>query len=466
MGHSGRLGAVEDAALGTLAEDTLDYDEDAGVLALDGSLLSETVGFLVAGVGGVVLMLAGTALTFAGADGWARWTLGAGAALVLLVLAMLLVLRYAPDRPAVEFRLAEGVAAYRGATVPLAELEPAHLAWRGGRVFKRLHLRHPLIRRRIAAFFAGEADAAEEFRERLWELLSEPHLPGPATPVQRWILGAGALYGAINGFRLDRLGGDPSPEGALADGRAALELLQEPWNVYDLDQLLAAVTWLVQDGHRADFAQDADLAARPAAEQDEYARLLREVDGLIAEDRMEPPFVERLIELVRVRYGTEGEVYAKLVPSLLRDEPGADASEEGAALAQFLGQLFNDRDHAAEELHRLDVLADPGLRANTGRFLIWDYSRALMLYRWGHMAGWLTERYCWDRMLPLARDIQRGYGSWQDMATCYLQGRRLWSGADEEARAEYDRLMEELTGDSLSPWNLVPWDLDLRDDWS
>ncbi|GAA4234924.1 hypothetical protein GCM10022254_40970 [Actinomadura meridiana] len=191
----------------------------------------------------------------------------------------------------------------------------------------------------------------------------------------------------------------------------------------------------------------------------------RPADGLIARDELEPPFVERLIELVRVRYDDEGGSYTRLVPPLLRDEPGADASEEGAELALFLHQLFNDRNHAVEELHRLKALADPALRANVGRFLIWDYARAPMLYRWGHMVGWLTEEYCWERMLPLALDIQRRYSSWRDMATCYLQGRLLWSGGAGKAQDEYERLIDDLVTNPRSPWNLVPFDLDLTRDW-
>lgn len=119
---------------------------------------------------------------------------------------------------------------------------------------------------------------------------------------------------------MDRLGTAPGAA-AAADRRAAHELLQQPWGAYDLEQLLGAVNWLVQDGHRADFTQDARLAARSPAAQEEYGTLLREVDGLIARDRLEPPFVERLIELVRVRYGDEGGAYARLVPPLLRTSP-------------------------------------------------------------------------------------------------------------------------------------------------
>jgi Protein of unknown function (DUF1266) len=475
MEPDGQLGALERAVEGTLAEGALEFDDDEAVLRIEGSLVLTTGWFLSCAAAGVVLLLFGAVLSLTGLRDAATWALAPGAVMVALVLAFLLALRFTPLPalwPELELRFTEQAMVHRRTRVPFGDLRPEHLVWKNGRFFRRLYVRHPSLRKQLAGFFESEERQAEEFQRRLWELISAPDLPGvlthgsDLTPVQRWIIGAGAPYGAINGFRLDRLGTAPGESAAAADRRTAQELLREPWGAYDLEQLLAAVNWLVQEGHRADFTMDAELAARPAEPRDQYAALLREVDGLIAADRLEPPFVERLIELVRVRYGDEGAVYAKLVPPLLRDEPGADASEEGAELAQFLHRLFNDRGHAAEELHRLEVLADPDLRANVGRFLIWDYARALMLYRWGHMVGWLTEEYCWERMLPLALDIQRRYASWHDMATCYLQGRLLWSGGGGRAQVEYDRLVEHLAAERRSPWNLVPWDLDLTRDWS
>lgn len=479
MGQAGQLGALERAVEGTLAEGSLEFDGDEAVLRIEGSPVLTTTWVLSLGAVGVALLFAGAVMSLAGLPDEARWALAPGTGLVGGAVGIALLLHFTPlldpwsicSPQALELRFAERAMVHRRKRVPFGELRPEHLVWKNGRFFRRLYVRHPSLRKQLAGFFDSEEKQAEEFQRRLWELICAPDLAGvlgggDLTPVQRWIIAAGAPYGAINGFPLDRLGTAPGDCAAAADRRTAHELLQDPWGAYDLDQLLGAVNWLVQDGHRADFTQDAHLAARSPAVQEEYGALLREVDDLIARDMLEPPFVERLIELVRVRYGDEGGSYARLVPRLLRDEPGADVSEEGAELAQFLHQLFNDRNHASEELHRLKALADPALRANAGRFLIWDYGRALMLYRWGHMVGWLTEEYCWERMLPLAIDIQRRYSSWRDMATCYLQGRLLWSGGGGDAQAEYERLIEDLATGPRSPWNLIPWDLDLTRDWA
>ena len=469
MGPAEQLDALERSVEGTLAQESLEFDGDDQVLRINGSLVSAAAAFLFLLVVAVALLFTGAILSFTGPQATAQWTLASGAALFVGLLAFHLLMRYVPVpflRRDLEVRLAERALVHRRSRVPFGDLRPEHLVWRKGPVFRRLYVRHPSLRTQITRFFGSEASQAEEFERRLWALIHpSAHDDGGLTPVQRWIIGAGAPYGAINGFQVDRLGPAPGADATAADRRTAQELLHDPWNAYDLEHLLGALNWLVQDGHRADFTQDADRATRSPAAQDEYETLLREVDELIARDRLESPFVERLIELVRVRYGAEGEEYARLVPPLLRDDPGADASPEGAELALFLRQLFNDRSHAAEELHRLKALADPALRANLGRFLIWDYGRALMLYRWGHMVGWLTEEYCWERMLPLALDIQRRYTSWQDMATCYVQARRLWSGGDAETQRRYERLIDDLSAEPHSPWNLVPWDLDLTRDW-
>ncbi|MFA1537722.1 DUF1266 domain-containing protein [Actinomadura monticuli] len=474
MGMPGGLDALEQAVEGTLAEGSFEFDDDEAVLRIEGSLVITTGWFLGFVIGGVALLLGGAVLSLAGLQDEARWALAPGAALLGVVGCFLLLWRFTPFAELwsyLELRFDEQALVHRRTRIPFGDLRPEHLVWKNGPFFRRLYVRHPSLRKQVAGFFDSEERQAAEFQRRLWALIAgtgptgvPPH--GGLTPVQRWIIGAGAPYGAVNGFRVDRLGTAPGESGTAADRRTAHELLQDPWGAYDLEQLLAAVNWLVQDGHRAGFAHDAHLADRSPAAQEEYGALLREVDDLIAGDRLEPPFVERLIELVRVRYGDEGGSYARLVPALLRDEPGADASEEGAELAQFLHQLFNDRSHATEELHRLEALADPALRANVDRLLIWDYGRALMLYRWGHMVGWLTEEYCWERMLPLAIDIQRRYSSWRDMGTCYLQGRMLWSGSAAGGQADYERLVDDLATEPRSPWNLVPWDLDLTRDWT
>ncbi|ADD41481.1 DUF1266 domain-containing protein [Stackebrandtia nassauensis] len=105
-----------------------------------------------------------------------------------------------------------------------------------------------------------------------------------------------------------------------------------------------------------------------------------------------------------------------------------------------------------------------------GKYLAWDYARALWMQRMGFILGWFDEEYCWDTMLPLARDVQRHYSGWAEMNHWYLEGRRLWSaavsdGKPDPVQAQRERTAERLAADPKCPWNFLPWDLPLHRDW-
>lgn len=474
MEEAGQLDALERAVEGTLAEGSFEFDDEESVLRIEGSLILTTGWFLGFGAGGVSLLLTGAVLSLTGLQDQARWALAPGAVLLALVAGFVLLLRFTPLAGLwsdLELRFAEQAMVHRRTRIPFGDLRPEHLVWKNGRFFRRLYVRHPSLRKQLAGFFGSEERQAEEFQRRLWELISTPDLNGvlthgsDLTPVQRWIIAAGAPMAPSTGSgwtgSAPRPARPPRPPTA-APHRTCSRIPGAPttWSSCSAPSTGSSRTGTAPTSHRTRTSPAGPCRAagvRVAAARGRRPHRRRPAGAPVrrAADRAGP-------RPVRGRGGS----YARLVPPLLRDEPGADASEEGAELALFLHQLFNDRNHATEELHRLEALADPALRANVGRFLIWDYGRALMLYRWGHIVGWLTEEYCWDRMLPLALDIQRRYASWRDMATCYLQGRLLWSGGGGKAQAEYEQLIEELATEPRSPWNLVPWDLDLTRDWA
>ena len=93
----------------------------------------------------------------------------------------------------------------------------------------------------------------------------------------------------------------------------------------------------------------------------------------------------------------------------------------------------------------------------------WDYARYISLCRWGYAAGYLSEDEAWQRIMYAARVLQRTFGSWQELGENYLIGREFWSlhqtQKDGQAmRAVYLRLLNN----SGSPWNRIPWALDLE----
>lgn len=298
------------------------------------------------------------------------------------------------------------------------------------------------------------------------------------TPVQHWILGPSAIFADVNGFAVDRLGVKNKKQ-----HKEALDFLTgASWGFQTPQDLLDQTDLLIQYGHRADFAQTARMTALPPAERAEFVDLLRQMDGLIKRKAAGPgspgPGIVR--RMVVLRFGLS---YAPLFDRLYSGEatsqtgrsdggqwsPGDSdddiSTTEMLEIRSFLHSVFTDPDYADEEPRRLEMWLDPTFPREPNRYMIWDYARVMLLFRCGHMAGWLPEEFCWDRLFELAMDVQRHYTSWQDVATCYLQGRLMWSGGTASRQHRFERSAKTLTADPDSPWNLVPWNLPLRRDW-
>ena len=94
----------------------------------------------------------------------------------------------------------------------------------------------------------------------------------------------------------------------------------------------------------------------------------------------------------------------------------------------------------------------------------WDLSRYICLCRWGYLAGYLTEDEAWEKIMPVARILQSKFDSWQDLGQNYLIGRYFWSYKNtKENGFLYEDAYLRLLDMPSSPWNMLPWDLDLMD---
>jgi hypothetical protein len=83
----------------------------------------------------------------------------------------------------------------------------------------------------------------------------------------------------------------------------------------------------------------------------------------------------------------------------------------------------------------------------------WDYCRYIMLCRWGYMVGFLTEDEVWRRIMPAARTLQGGFGSWAELGQDYLVGREFWSREETARTGQMYRDIEKwLVRDPRSPW--------------
>ena len=64
--------------------------------------------------------------------------------------------------------------------------------------------------------------------------------------------------------------------------------------------------------------------------------------------------------------------------------------------------------------------------------------------------------------MPIARELQQAFDSWEELGKNYLIGRRFWSYKETiEDSHRYRAAYQILLDVDDSPWNLCPWEMDL-----
>ena len=93
----------------------------------------------------------------------------------------------------------------------------------------------------------------------------------------------------------------------------------------------------------------------------------------------------------------------------------------------------------------------------------WDFCRYIHLCRKGCLLGYLSENEAWRLIVPKARILQQTFDSWKDLGENYLIGREFWSLARTKASGWfYYQAFKNLLENPDSPWNTIPWNLDLE----
>ncbi|MDH5650668.1 MAG: DUF1266 domain-containing protein [Gammaproteobacteria bacterium] len=84
----------------------------------------------------------------------------------------------------------------------------------------------------------------------------------------------------------------------------------------------------------------------------------------------------------------------------------------------------------------------------------WDLGRFVMVARWGHYAGFLTETQLWEQLRPVCQTLQQMYDSWEEYGYHYRLGRLFWRGEVEE---RYEAAFEFMMYHVKSPWQMLEW---------
>lgn len=127
--------------------------------------------------------------------------------------------------------------------------------------------------------------------------------------------------------------------------------------------------------------------------------------------------------------------------------------------------FLQDNKNDVELLNKIKIAKKYYQELDEKNLLGWDYGRYICLCRWGYMAGYVSEEEAWKRIMPVARELQRKFDSWEDLGRNYLIGRQFWSHKNT-LRSGYlfEDSYQRLIDMPSSPWNKYVWDMDLQDE--
>lgn len=98
-----------------------------------------------------------------------------------------------------------------------------------------------------------------------------------------------------------------------------------------------------------------------------------------------------------------------------------------------------------------DSLGEQGIKA-------FDLGRAVMLCRWGFVAGWLSEEEVWGLIEPIAKEAKASFNSWESYAVSYVVGSHYVRGNISEVLFDqFSGIIKWLLMEEESPWVVSPW---------
>ena len=204
-----------------------------------------------------------------------------------------------------------------------------------------------------------------------------------------WINGTYAVLTELNGSDYTLFGGEKANE---INKRLELKLLEDWWGVTDRASADEILNWLLDTGHRTDYAM--------------------------------------LMQVL--------------------EEDGAFELEENEQV-EYFGDITGD----ANEVYYLKKAYDNYINYGEGAIDGWDYCRAASLCGWYYIAGYYTKQEAVDKSLEIGQTIQKRFSSWDEMMDSYLRGYEYWSYESGDARREiYEDIKTRDNSPYRLDWNL------------
>lgn len=100
--------------------------------------------------------------------------------------------------------------------------------------------------------------------------------------------------------------------------------------------------------------------------------------------------------------------------------------------------------------------------AKNGSLLAWDLCRYINNCRAGYTAKYLSEQEAWELIMPVAKQLQETYMSFEELSENYILGWSFWQGGKLPDKSErIAEVAQWLVTDTKSPWKQLSWDTPL-----
>jgi hypothetical protein len=90
-----------------------------------------------------------------------------------------------------------------------------------------------------------------------------------------------------------------------------------------------------------------------------------------------------------------------------------------------------------------------------------DLGRYILLNEWAYIAGYITEEEAWKNIMPVAKQIQKNFSSWEDLGTNFMAGEEFSLGSRNLRQEAVFKLLKDKK-DPGSPWNELKWETSLE----
>lgn len=176
-----------------------------------------------------------------------------------------------------------------------------------------------------------------------------------------------------------------------------------------------------------------------------------------------PDTVEEIQNDLKRDWGITDEAsFFKEIRDLIDNGHHVAYQAAGAQLAVLSESEFVDKlaSLAPDAAYQAKALRASYLKWKERTGLAWDLCRAANLINLGYQAHYLDEQEAWHFLMPIARQTQRNFSSWQEMSDNFLDGREIWAN-QRDPRFEACAQLLLNAQDPNSPWNQNPWQTDL-----